>query len=90
MPQRHVLVEVKVEGDTPLESAFALARNWVQLGFVVDETYRAVPMGDATSSETSVIIRGALRENARVDELKNQPQVIGVWEDAPIQPTGMA
>jgi hypothetical protein len=78
---RRVLVEVKIDRGVSPEVVLARARAWAQYGFVVDEAYRAVPM-----EEGSVMIRGTLRDDADEAALKNQPQVVGVWEDGPIAP----
>ncbi|HLF25611.1 MAG TPA: hypothetical protein VJG32_04695 [Anaerolineae bacterium] len=89
MPARRILVEVKVDRDLPPETALAQAREWTRLGFEVDPTYRAVPMsrsGDA--AYTTAIIRGTLQAGARLDDLRMQPAVVDVWEDAPIGPVG--
>lgn len=81
---RRVLLEVKIDQDTSPEDVLARVRAWAQYGFVVDEAYPAVPM-----AEGSVMIRGTLRDDADEVALKNQPQVVGVWDDAPIAPTSV-
>ncbi|HEY4690205.1 MAG TPA: hypothetical protein VIK33_12900 [Anaerolineae bacterium] len=90
MVERRVLLEVKLERESPPEQALAIARGWERLGFVVDPAYRAVPMGAAGDSpHVTVIVRGVLRANAKVDELMQQPEVAGLWDDSPIAPTRM-
>ena len=91
MAARRVLVEVKIERSAPPEAAITAARAWDYLGFVVDQTYKAVPMGSAGDSpHKTVIIRGTLRDAARLEELMRLPEVAGVWDDAPIAPMGLA
>lgn len=90
MAERRVLLEVRLAPDAPAEAAVRLARNWLQYGFEVDPDYRAVPLGaSGGAAHTTVIIRGLLREGAREAALLSAPQVAGMWEDAPIRPTGL-
>jgi hypothetical protein len=81
MAARRVLVEVKIHRDTSPETAIAIAREWARFGFSVDPTYIPVP-----ASGDSVTIRGTLQDEARWEELKRQPEVLGVWDDAAIGP----
>ena len=90
MAERRVLLEVKVDRDAAPDAAHRLARNWLQYGFEVDPEYRAVPLRPADASgQATVIVRGTLREGAREDALRRRPQIVRMWEDAPLRRTGM-
>ena len=81
MTGRRVLVEVTLERGAPPESALAAARAWHALGFEIDPAYAPVPMG-----ESSAVVRGTLRADADVDALLKRPDVVSVWDDAPVAP----
>jgi subtilisin family serine protease len=90
---KRVLVELRVPADTNMQ-AFA-GTNLVQLpGFNLDQSYQPVPSSPPTqalaaslaaSNERVVLIRGEVDE-AREEELRRAPNVVGVWTDARIEP----
>jgi subtilisin family serine protease len=90
---KRVLVELRVPADTNMQ-AFA-GTGLVELpGFTLDQSYQPVPSSPPTdalaaslaaSNERVVLIRGEVDE-AREEELRRTPNVVGVWTDAQIEP----
>ena len=90
--RRPVLVEVRVPRAQGREAALSLAAGFNISGFEVDARYKPVPIGRpsgvearAGTDEEVVVIRGLIEEG-RVEELKSQPGVVGVYNDVKIAP----
>jgi hypothetical protein len=87
MAEKQVIVEYQVKaGLSGNEILAQAARELTGSSFRLDRGYQPVPApADATTGEQVVIIRGTVDE-ARIESLKQQPGVKGVWSDARIEP----
>lgn len=60
-------------------------------GFAMDEEFEPVPLRTTgemglTSTPETIIVRGTVRNEEAMAELRARPEVAGVWYDTPIAP----
>ena len=88
---KKVVVELRVSVSVSMDTIMEM--DAVQLpGFAVDPDYEPVPLSPpeeltaslAAANEEIVLIRGEVDEE-KEEELRAQPNVIGVWTDAEVE-----
>lgn len=90
-----LLVEMRVPKNLAAGSTLDKASELESLGFELDKHYEPIPAGEPADSDLAmeldaadeeiVIVRGTIKED-KIDELKEQENVVGVWNDTKIAP----
>lgn len=86
---KRVLVEMRIPQNQNTMSALNLATELNINSFQLDREYTPVPMSpspnfSANAEDEVVIVRGEIEEN-KIQELKDHPQVVDVWDDSVIE-----
>ncbi|GEM_PF-619690 len=92
-----VLVEMQVPKGQDAAQSLKMAMGFGATGFQVDYEYEPVPAGPPTDPklameleekrEETIIVRGTVDAD-RIEDLKAQPNILGVWPDTEIAPFG--
>jgi serine protease AprX len=90
MAKRLVLVEIRVSPQNSKEGPFRSSTHLEVPSFIQDLTYTPEPTQPSdpqrlSEGESVVFVRGEIDE-LYLNDLREHPQVIAIWDDAPIEP----
>lgn len=87
-----VLVELRSERGGSQSMAASQAAAIEVPGFQLDHEFQVVPLGENQEGLTPVgtaesfVVRGTVADEAEMDGLRSDPNVVNVWRDTPIAP----
>ena len=87
-----VLVELRSERGGSQSMAASQAAAIEVPGFELDHEFQVVPLGENQEGLTPVgtaesfVVRGTVADEAEMDGLRSDPNVVNVWRDTPIAP----
>src|SRR5262245_44389372 len=82
-----VLIEVRGGPGASGAQAMSAANSFEVSGLKVDQEFAPVPMsssGDGMDAGPTYMIRGTVKTEAELEDLKKRPEVVAVWPDTPI------
>ena len=86
-----VLIELRSQAGNSAAAARSMATNMDLGGLEVDPEFQPVPMGGedgglSRSGTETYLIRGTVKDESEMDELRAHPDVARIWPDVPIAP----
>ncbi|MGQ0562921.1 MAG: S8 family serine peptidase [Gemmatimonadota bacterium] len=87
-----VLIELRSRPGLSAVGALGMAASMDLPGFSIDQEYQPVPMSGSTTglgvsaAEPTYVVRGTVKDEAEIEQLRARSEIAAVWRDTPIAP----